>query len=282
MELQLSNEENYFISKREEVSNIISLPTKSFLQSSYDFKKISVIKNEPNFVMLIAGWCTQTATLMQVKNPIDYFIKQDIINMLTGYWSILSFEELIKAFELERFGAYKEKTEHYQLFDCNYISQVLKKYQQWKRDNKTELKIEPINEVKEITEIEKKQIMKDAVNKKYNEFLQSNDIEEPFNHIFKELIEIGKIKMPTAETPKLEMYYQKKLEDAKNQILREYGLKTSTDALERNKIKAITQAIINNTDNQDAKAKIEVRAKKLVLIDYFTKQRENGINLIIE
>ena len=137
-----------------------------------------------------------------------------------------------------------------------------------------ELKIEPINEVKEISQIEKKQIMKDAVNKKYNEFLQSNDIEEPFNHIFKELIEIGKIKMPTAETPKLEMYYQKKLEDAKNQILREYGLKTSTDAIERNKIKAITQAIINNTDNQDAKAKIEVRAKKLVLIDFFTKQRE--------
>jgi len=280
--IQLSNEENYYIVKRDEINDVLKLPIKSYLQSSYDFKKISVLKNEPNFVMLIAGWCVQTSTLMQIKKPIDQFVKKDIFTMLTGYWSILSFEELIKAFELERFGLYKEKTEHYQLFDCNYISQVLKKYQQWKRENKMELKIEPLkNEIK-MSDAEKQKIMIAAVNKKYSEYLTTNEIEEPFNHIFKELIEIGRIKMPTPETPKLEMYYQNKLTEAHAQVLREYGMKKSIDAIERNKIKEIMNALINNTENQDAKSKIEVRAKKLVLIDFFNSQKQKGLTKIIE
>jgi len=122
----------------------------------------------------------QTSTLMQIKNPIDQFVKQDIVNMLTGYWSILSFEELIKAFELERFGAYKEKTEHYQLFDCNYISQVLKKYQAWKRENKIELNISKEKETQLIDKDEIQKIMIEAVNNKYNEYLLENTISEPF------------------------------------------------------------------------------------------------------
>jgi len=157
--IQLSNEENYYIVKRDEINDVLKLPIKSYLQSSYYFKKISILKNEPNFVMLIAGWCVQTSTLMQIKNPIDQFVKKDIFNMLTSYWSVLSLEELIKAFELERFGAYEEKTEHFQLFDCNYISQVLKKYQKWKRKNKLEMNITNEKEVETISEQEKTKIV---------------------------------------------------------------------------------------------------------------------------
>lgn len=281
MELQISNEENYFITKREEINITLKLPTKSFLQSSYDFKKISVLKNEPNFVMLIAGWCVQTSTLMQIKNPIDQFVKKDIFNMLTGYWSVLSFEELIKAFELERFGAYDERTEHYQLFDCNYISQVLKKYQKWKRKNKMELNINEVKEENKMSEQEINQIMIDAVNNKYTEFLQLSDISEPFTHIFKELVEIGKLKMPTKETPKIEMYYQNKLAEAKSQVLTEFQNMTSTDKLERASFKAIVTEIVNDTQSDNSKSKIEVRAKKLVLIDFFNKCKNENLTKIL-
>jgi len=281
MELQISNEENYFITKREEINTTLKLPTKSFLQSSYDFKKISVLKNEPNFVMLIAGWCVQTSTLMQIKNPIDQFVKKDIFNMLTGYWSVLSFEELIKAFELERFGAYDERTEHYQLFDCNYISQVLKKYQKWKRKNKMELNINEVKEENKMSEQEINQIMIDAVNNKYTEFLQLSDISEPFTHIFKELVEIGKLKMPTKETPKIEMYYQNKLAEAKSQVLTEFQNMTSTDKLERASFKAIVTEIVNDTQSDNSKSKIEVRAKKLVLIDFFNKCKNENLTKIL-
>ena len=48
-------------------------------------------------------------------------------------------------------------------------------------------------------------------------------------------------------------------------------------------IKTIIDALINNTENQDAKAKIEIRAKKLVLIDYFNKcKNQNGFQLALE
>jgi len=283
-ELQISNEENYFITKREEINTTLKLPTKSFLQNSYDFKKIAVLKNEPNFVMLIAGWCVQTSTLMQIKNPIDQFVKKDIFNMLTGYWSILGFEELVKAFELERFGVYKEKTEHYQLFDCNYISQVLKKYQNWKRENKIELQIEPLKTEVKMSVEEINKIMVDAVNNKYREFLNTSDISEPFNHIFKELVEIGKLKMPTKETPKMQNYYDSKLKAATDQILSEFKKSTHEEKSKRQEIKEIIKAIELGEMNQNydkAKVKIEVRAKKLVLIDYFTKQKELNIKTIL-
>lgn len=274
MELQLTNEENYFIQKREEVLETISLPNKSFLQKSYDFKKISALKNEPNFVFLIAGWVAQTSTLMQIKNPIDQFVKQDIVNMLTGYWSILSFEELIKAFELERFGAYKEKTEHYQLFDCNYISQVLKKYQAWKRENKIELNISKEKETQSIDKDEIQKIMIEAVNNKYNEYLLENTISEPFIHVFKELVEQGRIKLSNANTPKLEIYYQSKLEQARAEILKETELEVTSDKSKRISNKAIIQSIISGIENEDAKAKIEIRAKKIVLSEFFKSEKD--------
>lgn len=281
MEIQISNEENYFIQRRDEIKEVVSLPTKSFLQSSYEFKKISVIKNEPNFVLLIAGWCVQTSALMQIKNPIDQFVKKDIFTMLTGYWSILSFEELIKAFELERFGLYKEKTEHYQLFDCNYISQILNKYQIWKRDNKIELNINPELSENKISEMEASEIMKEAVNKKYSEYLETSEIKEPFNHIFKELIEIGKIKMPTVTTPKIQIYYQEKLEQAREEILSELKSFSSDDKLKRTSNKSIIDAILSNSENQDAKAKIEVRSKRIVLTDYFNSEKNKGTEKIL-
>ena len=272
--IQLSNEENYFIVKREEIKNTLTLPTKSFLQKSYDFKKITVLKNDPNFVLLIAGWCVQTSTLMQIKNPIDQFVKKDIFKMLTGYWSILTFEELIKAFELERFSVYEEKTEHYQLFDTAYISAILKKYTKWKQEQKKQLNINaPMEEIKLTpAEIESKTI--NGINLKYQEFLKNNDIEEPFSWIFKELIERGLIKMPNANTPKLSIYFDNKLLEAKEQILKESKNFVSSDKKERQTNKEILESIISESFNQEAKTKIEIRAKKLVLIDFFKKQIE--------
>ena len=112
--LQISNEENYFIQKRNEIDVVLKSNNKVFLQESYNFNKLHQIKTDANFVFLVGGWVTQTSMLMQIKNPVDGFIKQDIVNMLTTVFSNLSIEELIKAFELERFSVYKEKTEHFQ------------------------------------------------------------------------------------------------------------------------------------------------------------------------
>jgi len=282
-QLQITNSEKYFLEKKETISEVLQLPNKTFLQKSYSFEKLSQLKKDANFVFLIGGWITQTSALMQIKNPIDNFIKQDIVNMLGGHWSNLSIEELIKAFELERFGAYEDKTEHYQLFDCSYIAQILKKYQKWSREKKIELNITNQNLMEEnkISESDQFEIMTNAINEKYKYFLETGKIEEPVIHIFKELIERGFIKMPNKETPKLYAYYDNKLQEAKNQIIQEYENTTEPDKFKRKELKSILASILNNDENLDAKSKIENRAKKLVLLDFFNKQKDNNIQKII-
>ena len=272
--IQISSSEQFYLIKKESVNNTLQLPNKSFLQKSYSFQKLSEIKKDPNFVCLIGGWITQTSALMQIKNPIDNFVKQDIVNMFGGYWSNLGLEDLIKAFELERFGVFKEKTEHYQLFDTNYISQILKKYQNWKRDKKIEFNIINPNaqEVKELTEKEKVDIMTKAINDKYEHFCTTKQISEPFTHIFMELVNRGLIKTPSTENPNLFYYYDKKLKDAKSEIEKELKSEKNTDYLKRKETKSILDNITSNEFNQSVKAKIEVRAKKIILIEFFNKQ----------
>lgn len=281
--LQLTNSEKYFLEKKENVNEVLQLPNKTFLQKSYSFEKLSQLKKDANFVFLIGGWITQTSAIMQIKNPVDNFIKQDIVNMLGGHWSNLSLEELIKAFELERFGAYEDKTDHFQLFDCTYIAQVLKKYQKWSREKKIELNITNQNlmEVNKISEEEQFEIMTNAINEKYSQFLETGNIEEPVIHIFKELIERKFIKLPTKETPKLYIYYDNKLQEAKNQIINEYENTTEPDKYKRKELKSILSSILNNEDNLYAKSKIENRAKKLVLLDFFNTKKSNNIQKII-
>jgi hypothetical protein len=205
----------------------------------------------------------------------------DFIKSKFGFLTIPEIREAFKMYAAKDFG----HKDIFRQLDTIVVSDVLNKFMTFRADNLRKYNQDKQaliqNKSMEISEQEKNQIMIDAVNKKYSEYLNTNEVEEPFNHVFKELVEIGKIKMPTTETPKIAEYYQKKLTDAHAKILREYGLKKSVDAIERNKNKAIINALINNTENQDAKAKIEIRAKKLVLIDYFNKCKNESLTKIL-
>lgn len=193
-QLQTTNEQNYFLAKREEINSSLILSDKSFLQKSTEFTKMLELKKDPNFIFLIVGWIAQTSILMQIKNPIDTFIKQDIVNMLTSYWSNLSMEELIKAFELERVGAYNERTEHFQLFDSTYISKILHKYQKWKRELKTEHNItsQAQSDSIEISKEERQKIREEFVIHLFNE-IKSSGYTFDAHLIYKELEEKGKL-----------------------------------------------------------------------------------------
>lgn len=79
--------------------------------------------------------------LSGIKSKIDPFAAEDIQKMISSYFKTLSLEEIYKAFELERFGLYEAKTDHFQLFDANYVSEILKKYKNWKINEKRALNI---------------------------------------------------------------------------------------------------------------------------------------------
>jgi len=278
--LQISNEENYFLQKREEIEKTLLLPHKNFLEKSYNLVKIKELKTEPNFVFLISGWIAQTSLLMQIKGQVDKYIKQDIFNMLTSHWSVLSFEELVKAFELERFGVYDEKTEHYQAFDANYISNVLKKYKNWKQKTKTELNItSSSNLIPEITESQKKEIIDNGIIRKYTEFKETGRIEDPFVYIFDELYSRDLIRKVNPDDPSIKKYYEKILQEAILEIKYELKSSSSFDKNTRSEIKNQIEKLENgNTDLA------QIRAKMNVLKAFFKRylEKEDEFKKIIK
>lgn len=242
-----------------------------FLKLNFQNKKIRERNTEPDIKILIATMLTKILTLSGIKNEIDSLIAQDIIKMIFSTYGDLTLEEIYKAFELERYGSFDDKTEHFQLFNTDYIAKVLKKYKSWKHNMKIHHDITPNfnNGLAEISESQKEEILKNGVNRVYSEFMTTKIIEEPLEYIFDFLIEKGIIK--NNNNPKLIEYYQSKLQQAKLQLEKEESVKFSENAIERKQIKIDLDEIVAGTS-----PKIIIRAKKIILTEFFNKQIELG------
>jgi len=168
-----------------------------FLKSTYKLIKIKEISNEPDFKTLLGAILVKISILSGIKGEIDDFIKQDISKMILSSFKELSLEEICKAFELERYGQYETKTEHYQLFDSNYISQILKKYKNWKTKEKIELNLVAPKEEVEISEKEKSELKENMLKMIFDEIKETGFSSDAW-HLYINLESSGKIK-PTPE-----------------------------------------------------------------------------------
>ena len=74
------------------------------------------------------------ATLVGLKGEIDPLQKQEIWNAVFSRFSGLSFQEIYKAFQMDRSGEFGDVTDHYQFFDVSYVCKVLGRYRQWLQD----------------------------------------------------------------------------------------------------------------------------------------------------
>ncbi|EKY12206.1 hypothetical protein HMPREF9072_02104 [Capnocytophaga sp. oral taxon 324 str. F0483] len=77
---------------------------------------------------------TRIATLVGLKGEIDPLQKQEIWNAVFSRFSGLSFQEIYKAFQMDRSGEFGDVTDHYQFFDVSYVCKVLGRYRQWLQD----------------------------------------------------------------------------------------------------------------------------------------------------
>ena len=100
----------------------------AFVKSISETPKIKDRKTEVDIQPLIWVMLVKIAALSGVKDAIDDFNKSDILKMIFTSFSDLTVEEIYKAFELERYSQYEVKTEHFQLFNAEYVSAILKKY----------------------------------------------------------------------------------------------------------------------------------------------------------
>lgn len=89
---------------------------------------------------------TRIAALVGVKGEIDPLQKQEIWNVVFGRFSGLSFQEIYKAFQMDRSKEFGEITKHFDFFDVSYVSTVLEKYIEWRQKTQVEHHISISNE----------------------------------------------------------------------------------------------------------------------------------------
>lgn len=254
------------LQKIEEVEKKCNMTPVAFLKANFSNVKIRDRKTEPNIGVLFAIAWSKICGLAGIKSEQDDFVIEDITRMIFYAYSDLTIEEIYKAFELERYGVYENKTEHFQLFNAEYISTVLKKYKAWKYNIKKQHNISPtMQNTTEISEEEKDAIVEKGVNRFYEEYKATKTIEDPSEYIFDHLIKKGLIK--NNNNPKLLEYYQNHLQLAKEQLQKENSKSSTMDAAERQKLKIDLEQIISGHS-----PKIILRAKKNILAEFFEKQ----------
>ncbi|WP_412464243.1 hypothetical protein [Flavobacterium mekongense] len=244
-----------------------------FLKNNFSFKKIRHRVTEIDFKVMLAIALTRICALSGIKEKVSQSDSEDIVKMILYTHNDLTLEEIYKAFELERYSIYEEKTQHFQLFNAEYVSTILKKYKSWKLLTRKEHNINP--EKEEVsTELSPEgisKIMDKAITEKYLEYLNSGTISEPITHIFDELVERGTIKLATRKESKLGKYYDEMLEKAKNELLSEFENAEGKDFTESKSISSIVQEIKSGKS-----PKITLLVKKYVLLEYFKKLKEKN------
>lgn len=101
-----------------------------------DLKNQTAIRSlDPNsneFRKELGTLFTKINLLIGIKNEIDIFNKEDIKELILMRFKALSLNEIDYAFKLERYGKFGKRIEHYQLFNAQYVGEVLDKYLDWK------------------------------------------------------------------------------------------------------------------------------------------------------
>jgi len=224
-----------------------------------------------NFILDILGVKSLDEDLHEHNRKIKF-----IFDFILDKFSFLTVPEIQEAFVMYVAKDFGHK-EIYRNFDTILVSDVLNCFMNYRGDalrvyNQKKQKLE-LAEQNALSNSEKDEIMIKAVNEKYLEYIYTQDIEQPIVHIFDELMKRKLIKMPDEKTIH---YYNSKLEEASSQILKELKSIVGLDKKENLSIKEELDKITNKSSQ-----KVEIRAKKLVLMDFFKKQHSLGKDNIL-
>lgn len=247
-----------------------------FVKSISEYKKIRDRKTEIDIQVLLWNMMVKISALSGLKTAITDFDKTDILKMLFTSFNDLTAEEIYKAFELERYGEYRmlclttketirNKTKHFQLFNADYVGEILRKFKEWKRIIRTQHNIVPeLPKLPEMSESKIKETLNQGIIRRFEHYKVAKEIEEPFVHIFEELLDRDIIKKITSE--RIFKYYQDKVIEAEIQIKKEIAAEPRNNFLDKNKIKEELHKIAESQSE-----KVQIRAKRIVLCEFFDK-----------
>lgn len=244
----------------------------AFLKANLDNKIIRYRATEPDIRLTIGIMMIKISAMAGIKTEIDMSTGEDIARLILSFNDDLTVEEVYKAFELERYGIYTkmcpstkeliiDKTNHFQLFNADYVSTVISKYRSWKILMKKEHNISkqvPVQENKPDA-VEVKKIMDAGIIRIFEAYVETKEVPTPCIHIF---LELYQRKIFPYERKHYDLYYS----SAERDLKIEYQNKKPKDIAERNQIKETLESIYKS-DSEIVKA----LAAKYVLQDFFQK-----------
>ena len=165
----------------------------------------------------------QHAALIGFKGEIDPINKSDISGMILSLFSSLSLEELYKSLQMERYGDFGVRTEHYQLINAPYVCEILKKYKEWLRNTRqaNNLPMSLPAPKEELSEEEKEARFRESVQHFYNDFKQTGQLPLFNCWIYDGLKQRGMITDFTAAEKELltKRYRERKIQERDNKSL---------------------------------------------------------------
>ena len=202
-----------------------------------------------------------------------------ITSFIISQFGMLTVEEIKEAFRMYASKQFEAKV--FRMLDCVLVGEVLTSYIDFRNESLATYK--PKNEnmkLEVITSTRKKEINEGSVNRVYSEYKNDNYLQENTEYIFDYLAEVGSIKLATEETVKLKAYYEKKMLEAKEELLTEKQreMKIAKSKVNPAMVK-ILQTAIDEIESLSGK-KIVIRTKRLVLIDFFNKCILDGKQII--
>ena len=221
--------------------------------------KISEIKDNKNFYQLMGTMFTKIANLAGLKGEISDINKADIEDLIIDNNQSLSLEEIYYAFKLERYGEYETKSNHYEMFGAEYVSEVLKKFKDWKKKkiHAHNLNAPVIAEEIELSENEKHDILEKGIQRVFQEYKETGEVPEGCFYLYDYLKKKGRI----SEHPE---NYKKRI---KIQAQKNLSVKAKEER-ERTNFSSFFK--IGNKEKR-----LQNECKRLALKDFFKSELEN-------
>lgn len=195
---------------------------------------------------------------------------------------MLTIPEVKEAFKMYVSGQLGIKV--FRLLDCIAIGEVLNAFIDFRNAALSNYKPE-IEKPKKIEKADKNGLMKAGVNRVYKEYKETGILQDNTDYIFDFLIEEGLLKSVGKNTPLLEQYYEKKIVQAKEELEFERleGLEKAKKTHDPIKVSTAKELLSKmGIGSKELSNQISIRARKIVLREFFDKQIKEDLVLIFK
>tara|TARA_R110002049_G_scaffold309180_1_gene518102 strand:- start:4119 stop:4949 length:831 start_codon:yes stop_codon:yes gene_type:complete len=216
--------------------------------------------SEEQFSLGIRVTIAQITPFLKLKEEIELHHANDIKKMILSRFKHLSFEEIVKAFENERYGVYEKRTEHYQLFSAEYVSEVLTKYEKWKLVKRRQNNLDK-KEIEAMSEEEVIKMTERALTRQLTYFYETRTIDKTRIYVYDIFDKAGLM-------PKDIEYKKSVHKDAIQLLKQEYQNRKAKTKEEHKNIKEFLATVNEKTISEEIKWK----CKELALEDYLRKE----------